>query len=455
MEAPKYCLRLVQASALFVACLIPFPGCGGGGGGASAGFLPPTNSWTGVKQFGVSGQKTEGFSVATDTSDNVYVAGFTDGGLDGNTLTGLEDFFVAKYDSKGVKQFTNQLGVSGASTRGNSVATDASGNVYVAGYTNGGLDGNALTGTMDLFVTKYDGNGTKQFTQQLGVSGASTAAMSVATDASGNVYVAGWTTGGLDGNALSGSGSTDFFVTKYDSSGMKQYTKQLGVSGATTMGNSVATDASGNVYVAGYTNGGLDGNTLAGIWDFIVTKYDSGGVKQYTKQMGVSGQFTQSYAVATDASGNVYIVGTTSGALDGITLTGIGDFFVTKYDSSGVKQYTQHLGVPGGGTVANSVATDANGNVYVTGYTNGGLDGNTQTGPGDCFVTKYSGDGTKHYTRQLGASPSAITFGCSVATDSNGNAYIAGYTYGGLAGNTLTGVQDCFIAKYTDSGILQ
>jgi uncharacterized protein (UPF0548 family) len=295
--------------------------------------IPP---WIGTKQLGVAGQNTYGRDVATDASGNVYVSGYTYGGLDGNTLTGTADFFVTKYDSSGVKQYTRQLGVAGKYTYGLSVATDANGNVYVAGYTNGGLDGNTLTGTNDFFVTKYNSSGVKQYTRQLGVAGQNTFGYSVATDASGNVYVAGYTTGGLDGNTL--TGTRDFLVTKYNSSGVKQYTRQLGVAGQITYGRDVATDANGNVYVAGETYGGLDGNTLTGTRDFLVTKYNSSGVKQYTRQMGVAGKVTYGLSVATDANGNVYVAGYTGGGLDGNTLTGTNDFFVTKYNSSGVKQ---------------------------------------------------------------------------------------------------------------------
>ena len=71
--------------------------CGGGGGNVST-------TWTGTKQLGVAGAFTFGTSVATDANGNVYVAGETDGGLDGNTLAGTIDFFVTKYDSTGVKQ---------------------------------------------------------------------------------------------------------------------------------------------------------------------------------------------------------------------------------------------------------------------------------------------------------------------------------------------------------------
>jgi len=90
------------------------------------------------------------------------VAGDTNGSLDGNTLTGTRDFFVTKFDSSGVKQYTRQLGVAGHRTWGNSVATDANRNVYVAGYTTGGHDGNTLTGTFDFFVTKFNSSGVKQ-----------------------------------------------------------------------------------------------------------------------------------------------------------------------------------------------------------------------------------------------------------------------------------------------------
>jgi hypothetical protein len=107
-------------------------------------------------------KNTYGYFVTTDANGNVYVTGFTSVGLDGNTLTGTSDFFITKYDSSGVKQFTKQLGVSGRDTSGFSVASDANGNVFVAGTTFGGLDGNSLTGTSDFFVTKYNSSGVKQ-----------------------------------------------------------------------------------------------------------------------------------------------------------------------------------------------------------------------------------------------------------------------------------------------------
>jgi hypothetical protein len=435
---------------LFFACLLTLASaCAGGssGGGAS-----PALPWSGTKQFGVVGQETQGSSVATDTSGNVYVTGYTTGGLDGNTPTGTVDCFLAKYDRSGTKLYIKQLGAAGKYALGNSLATDASGHVYVTGYTDGGLDGNTPTGTIECFLTKYDSSGTKLYTKQLGVAGQRTYGNSVATDAGGNVYVTGYTTGGLDGNAL--MGAEDFFLTKYTGSGTKLYTKQLGAVGQSTEGLSVAADGSGNVCVVGFTYGGLDGNTLAGTVDFFLTKYSSDGTKLYTKQLGVAGGETVGKSVATGASGDVYVAGWTTGGLDGNLPIGSGDFFLTKYNSGGSKLYTKQLGAAGLRTQGNAVATEAGGHVYVTGLTEGGLDGNTPTGQWDLFLTNYDGTGTKLYTKQLGVA-GQWTRANWVATDASGNAYVTGATDGDLDSNTPTGVRDCFLTKYSSDGVRQ
>jgi len=347
-------------------------------------------------QFGVAGGTTVGSALAIDSEGNIFVAGETNGGLGGNTQTGNTDFFVTKYGSTGGLQYTQQLGVTSANTRATSVVTDGNGNVYVAGYTTGNLDGKTLTGTTDFFVTKYNRSGVKQYTRLLGVTGGVTHGNAVTTDIHDNVYVAGYTTGNLDGIPL--TGTTDFFVTKYNSTGDKQYTRLLGVAMANTIGNAIATDAAGNVYIVGNTNGALDGSSIYGITDFFFTKYNSTGDKQYTRQLGVAMKTTLGNGVATDTDGNVYVAGSTTGGLDGNSLSGITDFFITKYNSTGKRQYTRQLGVASATTLGNGVATDRSDNVYVAGSTTGGLDTNLLMGTRDFFVSKFDKNGEHHQT---------------------------------------------------------
>jgi len=386
------------------------------------------------------------YGVATDSSGNVYVAGGTNGGLDGNTNAGNTDLFVVKYSSSGTKQWTKQLGSSSRDSA-NGVATDSSGNVYVTGTTYWELDGNTSAGKADLFVVKYNSSGTWQWTKQNGTDRYDEA-RGVATDSSGNVYVVGGTKGNLNG--ISNSGRTDAFVIKFHSSGTRQWTKKLGT-WQTDFANAVAIDSSGNIYVAGVTERHLDGNASAGNDDLFVVKYDSKGKKQWTKQLGTK-RNDRATGVATDSSGNIYVTGYTYWGLDGNTYAGSNDAFVVKYLDNGTKQWTKQFGTSST-DLADGVATDSSGNVYLVGYTYGGLDGNTNTGASDIFVVKYNSSGTKQWTKQLGSSGRDYDYG--VATDSSRNVYVSGDTYGGLDNNTNAGSNDLFGVKYNSSGTKQ
>ena len=152
--------------------------------------------------------------------------------------------------------WTKQLGTS-SDDLGNSITTDSSGNIYVTGETGEGLDGNKHSGKSDIFLIKYNASGTKQWTKQLGTSSIDLG-IGVTTDSSGNIYLTGFTKGVLDGNT--NSRKSDIFLIKYNSSGTKQWTKQPGTS-LNESGSGVTTDSSGNIYVTGTTKGGLDGNT--------------------------------------------------------------------------------------------------------------------------------------------------------------------------------------------------
>ncbi|WP_025179727.1 SBBP repeat-containing protein [Leptospira interrogans] len=402
-----------------------------------------TRQWT--RLLGVAGASTTAYGITSDSLGNVYTTGMTSGNLDGQVQSGTQDLFVTKYDTGGNKQWTRLLGVAGIQTLARGITSDNLGNVYTTGTTFGNLDGQALSGTQDLFVTKYDGSGNKQWTRLLGVAGATTQANGISRDIFNNLHVSGYTLGNLDGQAL--SGIQDLFVTKYDTGGNKQWTRLLGVAGQITQANGVAFDSSGNIYLTGRTSGNLDGQTLSGIQDLFVTKYDTGGNKQWTRLLGVAGVSTTAYGITSDSLGNVYTTGVTSGNLDGQALSGTQDLFVTKYDTGGNKQWTRLLGVAGQITQANGIASDSSGNTYLTGRTSGSLDGQILSGTQDLFVTKYDTGGNKQWTRLLGiAGVSTTAYG--ITSDSLGDLYSTGITSGNLDGQILTGTQDLFVLKY-------
>ena len=151
---------------------------------------------------------------------------------------------------------------------GNSVAVDSSGNIFLTGYTTKSLDGNSNKGGVDIFLTKWNSDGTKAWTKQWGTSG-DDYGKSVVVDNSGNIFVTGYAYGALDGNTF--AGKNDIFLTKWTSDGTKAWTKQWGTS-LDDYGQSVAIDISGNIFVAGRTGGSLYGNPSAGSDDIFLLK---------------------------------------------------------------------------------------------------------------------------------------------------------------------------------------
>ena len=309
-------------------------------------------------------------------ASGVYVAGYTNSTLPGQTSSGGQDAFVRKYDPVGNELWTRQFGSAGGDySYGITVA--ASG-VYVAGYTQDTLPGQTSSGGADAFVRKYDLAGNEVWTRQFG-SAIADIATGITVDASG-VYVIGETDGTLPGQT--GSGSKDAFVRKYDLAGNEVWTRQFG-SATNDFASGVSIDASG-VYVAGHTYGTLPGQTSSGDQDAYIRKYDLAGNVLWTRQFGsVAAEWA--LGVSVDTSG-VYVAGFTVGSLPGQTSSGGVDGFVRMYDLAGNELWTYQFGT-GSGTYLNGVSIDASG-VYVAGQTYGNLPGQTSSGGLDAFIMK-------------------------------------------------------------------
>ena len=330
--------------------------------------------------IGLLGSPSNGFSVAVDAAKNVYVCGHSD-------ASGSNDFQLAKYNSLGILQWQRRLGGS-TSDIALSISADASGNVYVTGYSDN-------AGSYDSQIAKYNTAGTLQWQNRLGAASIGDFGASIVVDGSSNVYVAGYS---------SASGSNDFQLAKYNSSGTLQWQRRLGGSGADIC-NSVAVDPSGNIYICGHSN-------ASGTYDLLLAKYDTSGTLQWQRLLG-NASFEQGYGfgVTTDASSNVYVCGYNDGSG-----TGYNEMQLAKYDTSGTLQWQRRLG----GTSANfaySINADASGNVYIAGESNA-------SGTTDFQLAKYDTSGTLQWQRRLGGSGADSCR--SVTLDASGNVYVCG-----------------------------
>lgn len=221
-------------------------------------------------------------------------------------------------------------------------------------------------------------------------------------------------------------------------------TQQLGTPGGFTITPNTATDIFGNVYIAGGTTGSL-GGANAGLRDALVTKYDSQGQLLWTKQFG-SSSFDTVYGVATDKQGNFYLSGTTEGDLGGTKQASLADAWLAKYDSNGNQQWIQQFGTD---TIndALGIAVDDNSNVYLSGLT---VKPSQEIAEDNAWVTKYDTNGNRQWFTDIGVS-GTYTESYGLTLDKDGNVFTTGWTLGDLAGKNA-GLYDGWLGKLDNNG---
>jgi Beta-propeller repeat len=375
--------------------------------------------------------------VATDASGNVYVVGTTSGRLYGPANKGESDAWVMKFDPAGNALWKRQPGTNDFD-KALAVATDAAGDVFVVGQTKDSLGG-VNKGEHDAWVVKFDADGRSLWKRQPG-SSVLDGAVGATTDSDGNLYVVGATEGSLGG---SNKGRSDAWIIKFDADGHYLWKRQPGTTGEDSA-NSVATDLFGNVYVVGVTGSSL-GGAKKGYYDAWIIKFDADGHYLWKRQPGTIGE-DYANSVATDVDGNVYVVGYTSGALGG-TSKGIYDAWVAKLDADGHWLWKRQ---PATNSIdaAMGVATDADGGVYITGYTGGAL-GGPNIGQVDAWLVRLDAGGHFLSKHQFGTTSADVA--TAVAVHKDGDAYVVGYTRGSL-GDTNVGGIDAWIAKFAPDG---
>ncbi|HEY3346178.1 MAG TPA: Ig-like domain-containing protein, partial [Nitrospirota bacterium] len=367
--------------------------------------------------------------VAVDAAGNVYTAGTSRGQLDGNSNpTGAVELFLSKFDQSGNWLWTKQMWTV-SDVAGVAAAQDG---VYVAGTVLGSLDGCAVLGGKDAFLVKFDTDGNKLWTRQAG-STADDIVNTVTAGNNGEVFIAGYTTGSIDGCVNAGDG--DMFAIKYDRDGNKLWTQEMGEQ---YWDNAIgaSADAAGNFYMTGFSN-----------WDLAVVKYGPDGrriwmAKDNRPEFPPDNRKGQ--GVVADGSGNVYTAGWTCNGYEG---SANANLYLTRYSPDGEQLWARQVSSAGyHEDRALGISYDPGGFIYVAGYTKGWLDGKANAGDFDYFVSKYDVDGNLMWTQQRG-SASEDEANC-IAIDEDGRLYTAGSTKGGLEGNTNTGQEDLFVARF-------
>ena len=360
----------------------------------------------------------------------------------------------------------------------NSRATDAAGNIYKTGGLWDKTDFDPgpseffLTGTSsrssDIFISKLSASGKFEWAKKIGKGGFESGE-SIALDKSGNLYI----TGSFDGtedfdpgeavfNLVCDDYQTHAFILKLDASGNFLWAKKTGEN-ELVYGRSISLDASGNIYTVGTFKGTVDFDSGEGISNLESTQIDGHSkTDMYVLKLDASGNFLwaknwyggvsdQDHSIAVDASGNVYTTGDFYGKIDfnpgkenfSLSSKGKTDIFISKLDASGNFVWAKSIG----GKLEDegkSIAADAAGNIYLTGFFSETVDfdpgkGKLEfTAPGsygedekkDIFIVKFNSSGISLWALQIGGDHSDI--GKNISVDANNTILLEGDYYGNI-----------------------
>ena len=370
---------------------------------ASATLELSTGFWAGVREDGAPGfSEDSAYAVATDAQGNVVLAGRASSGTFDGDAPELHSYaFVAKYSPAGVLQWARRSPASGTNQdRNGGVATDPAGNVYVAGQTSGAFAGQVNAGRTDIAVYKYAPDGGLLWSRLFG-SNANDVAAGIAVDAAGSGYVVGTTSGQLPGQAPPVA-SQEYFIARFDADGNRLWLKQSASEQASaSSGYGVEIDAAGNAYLAGEATVRSKGA------DAFVAKFDPAGNRLWYSSIGGS-RNDQFNAIGVSRDGNSIFTGgrtnTDFELPDFPVLPGpcclATDAFVARLDGAGVLQWVHNM-------------------------------------------SSLDGAGPTRYADEL--------FG--IAVDPSGSAaFLTGMTDGVMPSETSKGNRDLFVARYKADG---
>jgi len=450
------------------------------------------------------GSADQGGDIVSDEDGNTYVTGRFAGQavFSGDTVQGggsnpnTSDIFIAKYNTDGVLQWVKTAGGAGTNYA-NGIELDANYDLIITGrftsqaiFDTDTVNSFGSTFIGDMFVAKYDTAGNFQWVQSGGGIN-NDEGFAVTSAPSGDIYVSGFFTGAATFDTVSvtsGGGFTQaMFLAKLNSAGDFLWVEASNTTGGTFNNGArgVDVDASGNIYLAGRFSQTItfDTITVSSVSSFssdaFLAKFNSSGSILWIETAGdpTIGNTNSEWAndVVVTPENDVFITGTIGpvAAFGSITLTGsTRNIFIARYDTAGNIQDATSGGGGGGFAFSNdvnSICTDQNSDVFITGFFEGTINlGNTTlttTGSGgafadDIFLAKYNKD-SADFVWAASAVGGGVTFqqgGNGISADTSLNVYVTGISsgntiFGNITVNTF-GASDIFVTKVGDCSYL-
>lgn len=354
-------------------------------------------------------------SIALDKSGNIYVTGYSWVGWPGGYT-----YSIIKYNSAGVQKWVQQYGQTGGTISHSTIATDVLGHIYVA-----------CESMHDYTTLKYDTSGVLIWAQIYnGPSNDTDIAYAIKLDKLGNIYVTGTSVG---------NGShRDYATVKYNTFGVQQWVSRYnGKANGVDCAYSLAVDDSGSVYVTGASEEVVNTNEMTTV------KYNSSGAQQWVRIFAgdvISPYFSYNIgnAIATDSNGDIYVTGVCTNLSTGT------DCVTIKYSSYGIQQWVK-LYKTNYDDEGKSIAIDDSNNIFISGISNG----STHTTQIGYLTIKYNSTGVQQWAHQFNDTLNGEDHANSIALDRFDNVYIAGtfyYNYDDYDYGTI---------KYSSTGNLQ
>lgn len=325
-----------------------------------------TDGWNKIFHL-VEGSLEDGESITTDSTGAIYIAGWSKHLADD---TSGYDGIIKKFTANGTEDATwnKVIDFAGNDEKIYAIDVDKNDNLFVAGYTGS-----------SWFIKKFASDGTEDVTwNKTIVLTGTTAVYDIAIDSNSNLYVAGY-----GDNLVDTDTGEDWLIKKFDATGTEVVTYEIKVDGSKGDDRiwGITLDSSDNLYVAGVVNE-----------DGVLKKFAADGTEDITFNKIVTSVdgVTELRAVTIDQSGNIYAGGFTQSTTDI-------DWLLVKYNRSGVEQWAKTVDGNGGDDKIYTLAITKTNSIFVGGYGKVLIDAESKT---DMLLKQFTPDGTEIWSAQ-------------------------------------------------------